>query len=703
MEALGITQERVRQRRRAPSAVLGPEASRMDAEMQSRGLTRDVRSGIWAGARHIIAHGPTSSTGSLRSTGIGIGYVQSGKTTSFTALIGLAADSGYRVVVAMLGSTNLLLEQNRARLFASLALESRTDYRWIHFENPSIATVSPRELAHYIGRGRLVLVTLLKHSGRIEQAARVLTQESVGSIPTLIVDDEADQVSLNTRVREGDESPTYAAIGRLRDGLGAHLYVQYTATPYAPLLLEVEDFLSPDFVEILHPGPGYVGGREIFVENRSLVVREITDAPAASASPVRVPSSLRDALGEFIAGAALLLGADRGAAPVSMLIHPSGRVDPQRRYDFLVERCLRSWRDALAEGTPTVDVDFERIRSSMVANGCARIPDALFAEALAYVLAEATIWRVNSDEDANRTVKWNVAPVHILIGGNKLDRGFTVEGLTVSWLGRPPSPQIDTMVQRARAYGYRARYLPYCRVYGSGTTLESLTSSVETELDMRARLRDWIDEGRPVNEWASDVGLIIQPGLHPTRAQVLLKVAEFRSGWHLMSRPSPSPQDTARNWALVDRIGLRAADMVAYGRLLHRTLSAVPVVDLIACFVDEWSLDYSPGWDRRGLRAWLMRLAAEERSLPVVLMAGEGGVPRERAWDDRLGFEQLMQGRDPKLRTGSYPGDREILPGRPHFQVHSVRARSGDREPRLALAAYVAGAHRILRRESSER
>ena len=48
----------------------------------------------------------------------------------------------------------------------------------------------------------------------------------------LIVDDEADQVSLNTRVREGDESPTYAAIGRLRDGLGAHLYVQYTATPY---------------------------------------------------------------------------------------------------------------------------------------------------------------------------------------------------------------------------------------------------------------------------------------------------------------------------------------------------------------------------------------------------------------------------------------------------------------------------------------
>jgi hypothetical protein len=155
--------------------------------------------------------------------------------------------------------------------------------------------------------------------------------------------------------------------------------------------------------------------------------------------------------------------------------------------------------------------------------------------------------------------------------------------------------------------------------------------------------------------------------------------------------------------ALIERLGLPTSDVVAYGRLSHRTLPAVAVADLIACFVDDWVLDYSPGWDRRGLRAWLTRLAAAETRLPVVLMAGENGAPRERAWDDRLGFEQLMQGRDPNPRTGSYPGDREIMPATSHFQVHSVRARSGDREPRLALAAFAAEAQRVVRRESRER
>jgi len=118
-------------------------------------------------------------------------------------------------------------------------------------------------------------------------------------------------------------------------------------------------------------------------------------------------------------------------------------------------------------------LSFSSARRSLVDLGCADIPDAAFDEAIRTVLDEATMWLVNSAEDANERVHWNVAPVHILIGGNKLDRGFTVEGLTVSWLGRPPSTQVDTMVQRARAYGYRRAYLPYCRVYGSAGTIDA--------------------------------------------------------------------------------------------------------------------------------------------------------------------------------------------------------------------------------------
>src|SRR5690606_19001657 len=98
------------------------------------------------------------------------------------------------------------------------------------------------------------------HHGRIEDAAAVLTAGAVGNARVLIVDDEADQVSLNTRVNSNGESATYRSIRKLRSNFQRHLYVQYTATPYAPLLLEVEDFLSPDFVELLDPGPAYIGG-----------------------------------------------------------------------------------------------------------------------------------------------------------------------------------------------------------------------------------------------------------------------------------------------------------------------------------------------------------------------------------------------------------------------------------------------------------
>lgn len=681
-----------------PEASLGSEAVRLDAHFATQGLSPEVRTEVWSSSARILAHGPIGST-RRSSTGVAVGYVQSGKTTNFTALIGLAADAGYRVVVAMLGSTNLLLEQNERRLVGALGLEERWDYRWVKFTNPSPASLSPNELAHYLAKGRTVLITLLKHHGRIQEASRVLTREVLGEYPSLVVDDEADQISLNTRIREGAESATYAAIRGLRAGLGPHIYVQYTATPYAPLLLEVEDFLSPDFVELLRPGPGYVGGREIFVENRSLIVREVGDAPRPSVLPTSLPASLRDALADFVVGAALLLAVDERSAPVSMLIHPTGRTDPQRRYEFLVDKVLARWRRQLRGQDVGTPYDFQSVRDTLVRNGCPDVSDDAFARALIDAVDEATLWRVNSAEDAAERVNWNVAPVHVLIGGNKLDRGFTVEGLTVTWLGRAPSNQVDTMVQRARAYGYRRSYLPYCRIYGSRESINALASGVVTELDTRSRLREWTQAGLPVNQWATEVGVVVGSGLRPTRSQVIRRLAEFRPGWHVLSRPSPSADATQHNLGRIQTLGLDTAPRQSYGRLSHRTLSDVSPHRIRSLLLDEWQLEYSPGWDRGGLKAWLRRMSASE-SLTVVYLTADDGGARVREWDPQMGFEQLMQGRDRVAGPDSYPGDRNILPGEPQFQVHLVRPRESPAVSMLALAAFVPSTRRIVRRDT---
>src|SRR4051794_25387401 len=194
---------------------------------------------IWQSATAILDHGPRTGR-QPGATGLALGYVQSGKTTSITALIAASADAGYRLIVTILGSTNLLLSQNADRIEHAIGIGVRSDYRWIAMRNPG-GRVSASQLEDWLARNRTVLVSVLKHSGRIKALADVLEAAGTREIDSLVIDDEADQASLNTRVNQEDMSQTYSAIAALRRAIPRHMYVQYTATPYAPLLLEPED------------------------------------------------------------------------------------------------------------------------------------------------------------------------------------------------------------------------------------------------------------------------------------------------------------------------------------------------------------------------------------------------------------------------------------------------------------------------------
>src|SRR5262249_37402555 len=144
-----------------------------------------------------------------------------------------------------------------------------------------------------------------------------------------IIDDEADQASMNTKVQRGDESTTYRRIGEVRRACLHHTFLQYTATPQAPLLISLIDALSPSFVRVLEPGTGYVGGRELFAQLGAPYVRAIPDAelavdPEEAAVP---PTSLLEALRVFMVGVAAEYAASRAnpGGHRSMLVHPSHR------------------------------------------------------------------------------------------------------------------------------------------------------------------------------------------------------------------------------------------------------------------------------------------------------------------------------------------------------------------------------------------
>lgn len=690
---------------------LGPEAALLDEHLSRPpgSFDRLTRQRIWSSAAEILGHGPLSSVEAHSATGLALGYVQSGKTTSITALIALAADAGYRVVVALLGVTNLLLQQNTERIEGALGIGTRTDYRWAPFRNRR-GKRAATELADWLERGRVVLIPTLKHAGRLNDLADILRAAPVGDHSVLIVDDEADQASLNTKVSRQAESETYSAIARLRASAPRHLYVQYTATPYAPLLLEPDDHLSPDFLTVLHPGPAYTGGREFFVDHADRVVRPIptTDEQPPKGLPTQLPGSLTQAFGSFVAGTALLLGADLGNAPVSMLVHSTHKNDVQARYHFLLERKRKQWREAVDVATVVNDLpgEIRGERQRLVLAGARDLPDAEFVERVRFVLRETTLWLVNSASDVKK-IDWSVAPVHVLIGGNKLDRGFTVEGLTVTYMNRPTSPQIDTLEQRARAFGYREDLLPYCQFFASPRTLENLRGTVFTEYDLRAQLEDWVDAGGTVADWARHIGLMLPAGTKPTRDAVLSAVARFNAGveWHSLRRPDLHHQSRDHNRALIEALGLIVAEPRDYGRLTHRTLE-VSLAEICSCLLEPWSVSsYSPGWRHDDILQYLGRIEDRDRLVVLMLLEHEGGGPRERKWDPDLGFVNLFQGADPVKRAGYpfYVGDRNIFdfdknPDLIVVQVHRVHPRGLDDVDEVLTLAARLGSNVIVRR-----
>lgn len=674
-------------------------------ELMSRVLPEKEREKLWASANSILQ---TKSEMDAR-TGLALGYVQSGKTTQMIALTAAAFDAGYRVVVALLGSTNLLLDQNDRRFRESLGIDERNDFRWITMVNPK-GKSDKIKMEENLDKDRIVLVSVLKHALRINNLAEILSDLDMSNYPVLVLDDEADQHSLNPKVNQDEEGKVYEAIGKLRGACPKHLYVQFTATPYAQLLLEPDDRLSPDFVEFLHPGDGYIGGREFFIDYADKVIRTIPalDEQPARGNIVELPQSLITATANFIAGAALLLLNDETAKRVSMLVHSTHRNPVQAKYHFLMKQAINKWRDISSIAIPSEIYDE---RSKLVKAGAIDVEDSMFDEKVRYVLKETIFWLLNSVSDVKK-VNWNEGPIHILVGGNKLDRGFTVEGLTVTYMNRPHSEQIDTLEQRARAFGYRGDLLPYCQFFATQKSIRMLRGIVHTEYDLRSRLADWIAAGNSPKNWASEIGMLLPKGAKPTRANVFKAITAFNNGpgWHSLKKPSFSPVQIAHNKRLVAELGLINAPHHDWGRIQHRTLK-LKSSEVFEKLLKPWQWDgFSPGWEHEHIIQLFESLGPKndegfDREVTVTYMQLENkDEPRNRDWSPETGFVNLFQGKDNNYVEGNlnmYPGDRRIPlieegDETLAVQVHRVKPKNSTLPEVLTLAVYL-GSKQIVK------
>ena len=680
---------------------LGEQSKALDHRISERILEID-RVKIWESVNNILTAYENGN-----STVLALGYVQSGKTTSITALCAAAADRGFNVIVAILGSTLLLRDQNRTRVEDYLGLEEN-NYRWVSFTDLNVRR-TPGDIAGWLTKNRIILIPVLKNPTVINKVTSILKQVDLSHLKCMVIDDEADQASLNTKINQEGESSTYTAIKNLRNVLPKHLYVQYTATPYAPLLLDPSDHLVPTHVEFLLPGQGYTGGREFFIDHSSKVIRHIPsgDEQNARTQITELPGSLESALANFFVGAVHLYLENRENAPISMLIHSTFKNDIQDKYKFLLDRFIEKYKKS--ENKQIGDfADLIRTEMNRLYNlGIPQINPDIFWKTLDFVLNETHLWLVNSASEVKK-VQWNLAPFHILIGGNKLDRGFTVEGLTVTYMNRPASEQIDTIEQRARAFGYRTRLLPYCQFFATVRTVNTLRGIVHTEDDLRANLRETLESGLSIDKWAHEIGLFLPVGTKPTRDSVVPSLSKFNpdGDWFVLRKPFVGTQEKTENLNILNQIGLLTSDYQEYQRLQHRTLE-MPLRNLIETVLTKWRLNQSsPGWRHEEILEFLRRRPDIDGPSYVLLMANPDNnlVPRQRKWVEDTGFINLFQGADitqekpgydyqgdRKAGLQQYGGDKVVL------QVHHVNRRGFDDQDLYTLAIHI-GDGRLVKR-----
>lgn len=627
-------------------------------------------------------------------TGLVVGYVQSGKTLSFTTVAALARDNGFRLVIVIAGSSVPLFEQSGARLVSDLGPFSYLS-AWGHYDSNALSTSSTvrgtirTQLEEWEDdevpedEHRAVLLTVMKNGAHLDRVTALLRELGpiLESTPTLIIDDEADQASLNTRVNTDDESATYRRIAEIRALLPRHTYLQYTATPQAPLLINIIDALSPDFAEVLTPGEAYTGGRTFFEGDQELVRVIPQHDILSNSNPLPgPPPSLLEAMRVFFLGVVireieLRQQKDPSLENRSMMVHPDRLTAVHQDFYRWVLRVKERWADVLAGKQTEHDRENELALFRDAYDDLAGTVDDLppfddLVRQLPRSIKKTRVWEMNARDGKTPVPDWHNHFAHILVGGQALDRGFTVEGLTVAYMPRGLGVgNADTFQQRARWFGYKADYIGYCRVYLSAAGERAYRRYLEHEEHVRESLRRHRETGQPLREWKR--AFILDRMFKPTRRAVLdLDYGRIRFGnrWLDMKAPHDVEDAVKENRAAVDAFQAGLSLVPDEGRTdrlpshRHRVEHDVPLRRVLEELLSK--LRFPSATDSSPFTALQLRLeqhVEENRDATCTIYQMRPGVKTERGTTDKGEIINLFAGANPvEGKDKVYPGDREI-------------------------------------------
>lgn len=442
--------------------------------------------------------------------GLVVGQVQSGKTANYSGVICKAADAGYKVIIVLAGMLNSLRSQTQSRIddaFIGLCTKTK-DRKGVgllcnqnEFRKPVCFTTVIEDFnvdsanTIVVGLGDLkepVVLVIKKHKSTLESLITWLKKNNPGRLqdyPMLLIDDEADQASVN--YRKDDVAAINAKIRELLNLFDRSSYLGYTATPFANIFIDPdqddemlsEDLFPRDFVLNLDPPDNYIGPSELFAdEAQPNILREVTDNSALLPlkhpkdwRPDQIPQSLKTAIQCFILSRAIRFLRGQTTAHNSMMInvsrftgvqaHIKGKVKEYLQEELCPAICNHCKLPTNLAVQNSVMNDLQKLWENDYALSGPKWDDVqlVLDRASALGVVEVNSSATSEDLDYDRKNYPDGRNV-IAVGGFSLSRGLTLEGLTVSYFLRN-SIMYDTLMQMGRWFGYRDGYEDLCRIY----------------------------------------------------------------------------------------------------------------------------------------------------------------------------------------------------------------------------------------------
>jgi hypothetical protein len=494
--------------------------------------------------------------------GLVVGYVQSGKTANFSALIAKAVDAGYKIVIVLSGLHNTLRMQTQQRLQRDLGHENTVgvgppepskDWVWMTGDKLNEDFNPAGQNAGVLKGNNQVILVVKKNKSRLDRLINWMEGKVPENVPVLVIDDEGDQASINTGGNrsgyepgedsgevtdktdltaddvdgeftedELDPSAINVRIRKLIRTFARCSFVAYTATPFANVLIDPDaidrdggdDLFPRNFMLSLPKPPGtkYVGTERLFgrdqlagdgddVEGLDVIaiVPEweipMLIPPRRSGEEPTIPPSLIQAIKDYLLASAAWLQRSGKDEACTMLVHTDMRKALQNAIADQIEEELASLRQGWKyDNSGSLKSELARRWETEFRPKSAAINlawDTPFSEIEPY-LAQllnngVAVRRLNSDHLDTADFEEEPTLKAVLVGGNKLSRGVTIEGLLVSYYVRL-APYYDTLLQMGRWFGYRGDYVDLTRLYSTELLISWFHDLATAEEDLRRQI-----------------------------------------------------------------------------------------------------------------------------------------------------------------------------------------------------------------------